>query len=199
MTSDSRSIVLIRHGETEWSRERRHTGRTDLPLTDEGLHQADELARPLAQFTFAGVLCSPRQRAMETCRHARLLDRAELTDDAVEWDYGIYEGLRTSDIQQNIADWSVWTHAIIDGETLAQVGARADRLISRALSTDGDVAIFSHAHLLRILAARWIGLHPLGGRSFVLDPASVSVLTFERDQRVIGRWNATDGPGGPTV
>src|SRR5438105_13728541 len=113
MADDSKQVVLVRHGETQWSRDRKHTGRTDLPLDDTGLRQADALAAMLSGFTFSRVLCSPLQRAVETCRRAGLLDRAELCDDAVEWDYGIYEGRRTSDIRDEIPHWSVWTHPIV--------------------------------------------------------------------------------------
>ena len=188
--NERKQVVLVRHGETEWSHDRRHTGRTDLALTATGLRQADALADALSGFVFARVLCSPLQRALETCRRSGLFDRAEICDDAVEWDYGVYEGRRTSDINEEIPGWSVWTHDIVGGESVADVGARADRVIAAAVAVDGDVAVFGHAHLLRILAARWIGLSAVDGRSFVLDTASVSVLSFEREQRVIGRWNA---------
>lgn len=184
-------MVLIRHGETEWSRDRRHTGTTDLPLLDEGRRQVDGIAAILEPFTFALVLCSPLQRAVETCRRAGLAAVAETCPDAVEWNYGIYEGRRTIDIRDEIPDWSVWTHEIIGGETIEHVGQRVDRVIVESQTVDGAVAVFAHAHFLRILAARWIGLDPAGGRNFVLDPASVSVLSFERGERVILRWNET--------
>ena len=193
MGTDGKNLVLVRHGDTEWSSGRRHTGRTDVALTETGLCQADALAEELSGFEFARVLCSPRQRAIETCRRAGLLDRAEITDDAAEWDYGAYEGRTTTEIREEIPDWSVWTHDIIDGESVADVGARADRVIASALSVDGDVAVFGHAHLLRILAARWLGLSAVYGRSFILDTASVSVLSFEREVRVIDRWNQLSG------
>lgn len=191
MADDGKDLVLVRHGDTEWSRERRHTGRTDVALTESGLRQADALAKILSGFEFARVLCSPRQRAVETCRRAGLYGRAQISDDASEWDYGVYEGRTTAEIREEIPGWSVWTHEIAGGESVAQVGVRADRVIAAALAVDGDVAVFGHAHLLRILAARWIGLDALRGQSFVLDTASVSVLSFERDQRVIARWNET--------
>ena len=193
MTTDGKCVVLVRHGDTEWSRSRRHTGRTDVALTETGLRQADALADTLSSFDFARILCSPRQRAIETCRRAGLLDRAEITDDAAEWDYGAYEGRTTAEIREEIPGWSVWTHDIIDGESIADVGARADRVIAAALAVDGDVAVFGHAHLLRILAARWIGLDALSGRSFILDTASVSVLSFEREEHIIDRWNQSSG------
>ena len=193
MATDGKCVVPVRHGDTEWSRGRRHTGRTDVALTETGLRQADALAETLSGFAFARILCSPRQRAIETCRRAGLLDRAEITDDAAEWDYGVYEGRTTAEIREEIPGWSVWTHDIIDGESITDVGARADRVIAAALSVDGDVAVFGHAHLLRILAARWIGLDAVHGRSFILDTASVSVLAFEREEHVIDRWNQSSG------
>lgn len=191
MAALGNELFLIRHGETEWSRDRRHTGITDLPLIDEGRRQAEGIAAILEPFAFARVLCSPLQRAVETCRRAGLAAVAEPCPDAVEWDYGVYEGRRTSDIREDIPDWSVWTHEIIGGETIEHVGARVDRVIADASATEGNVAVFAHAHFLRILGARWIGLDPIGGRNFVLDAASVSVLSFERGERVILRWNET--------
>ncbi len=185
----ARSLVLVRHGETAWSRDRRHTGRTDLPLTDLGRQQGDILAARLARYTFARVLCSPLQRAAETCRRACPGAIIEPCTDALEWDYGVYEGRRTDDIRRDIPGWSVWTHAIIGGEAVDDVGARADRVIEHALATSGTVAVFAHAHFLRIVGARWIGLAAVAGRSFVLEPATVSVLGFEREERVIERWN----------
>ena len=193
MATGGKNVVLVRHGDTEWSRARKHTGRTDVALTDTGMRQADALAAMLSGFDFARVLCSPRQRAVETCRRAGLLDRAEITDDAAEWDYGVYEGRTTAEIREEIPGWSVWTHDIIDGESIADVGARADRVIAAAVSVEGDVAVFGHAHLLRILAARWIGVAAVYGKSFILDTASVSVLSFEREERVVDRWNQTSG------
>ena len=187
--NEGKELVLVRHGETEWSRARRHTGRTDVPLTETGRRQADALAQMLSGFVFARVLCSPLQRAVETCRRAGLLDRAELCDDAVEWDYGVYEGRETSEIRQEIPGWSVWTHDIVGGESVADVGVRADRVIAAALASEGDVALFGHAHQLRILTARWLGLDASRGSNFVLDTASLSILSFEREQRVVSRWN----------
>ena len=187
--NEGKDVVLVRHGETEWSRERRHTGRTDVPLTDAGRRQADALASMLTGFVFARVLCSPLQRAVETCERAGLAGRAEICDDAIEWDYGVYEGRRTSEIRDEIPGWTVWTNEIIGGESVIDVGARADRVITAALAVDGDVAIFAHAHFLRILAARWLVLDAVRGSNLVLDTASLSILSFEREQRVISRWN----------
>ena len=129
MANDGKELVLVRHGDTEWSRGRRHTGRTDVALTESGLRQADALAKVLSGFDFARILCSPRQRAIETCRRAGLSDRAEIVDDAAEWDYGVYEGRTTAEIREEIPGWSVWTHEIVGGESVAEVGnaGRPDR------------------------------------------------------------------------
>ncbi|MGE0307971.1 MAG: histidine phosphatase family protein [Acidimicrobiia bacterium] len=187
-------LVLVRHGETEWSRARRHTGRTDLPLTRMGELQADALVPMLAGRAFALVLSSPLQRALDTCRRAGFGDRVQRCDDALEWDYGVFEGRLTADIRDEIPGWSVWTHPVTGGESVEEVGARADRIIATANATEGDVLLFAHAHLLRVLTARWLGLEPNRGRSFVLDTASVSVLSHERGEPVVSRWN---DPGRP--
>lgn len=182
-------IWLVRHGETEWSRSGQHTSRTDLPLTPEGERQAESLQRMLAGRSFALVLSSPMKRAVETCRMVGLAP--EIDASLVEWDYGDYEGQTTADIQKRVPDWTIWTGAPPNGETVAQVGARAERVISRALSARGDVALFGHGHLLRILAACWIGLEPAEGRLLALSTASVSVLGYEHETRVIRLWNQT--------
>lgn len=197
-------VVLIRHGETTWSNQRRHTGRTDIPLNDEGSRLAAELAPVLATIdgiATAHVLTSPLQRARRTCELAGLGDRADICDDLLEWDYGDYEGRRTSEVRETIPGWSVWTHPITGGESLADVGARADRVIARVVADDELTVLVAHAHVLRILAARWCGLEPAGGRIFTLDPASISVLGHEREARVVVRWNLAPrgdlGTGGP--
>ena len=182
-------IWLVRHGETEWSRSGQHTSRTDLPLTPEGVRQAESLNRMLTGRSFALVLSSPMKRAMETCRMVGLTP--EISQDLVEWDYGDYEGLTTPEIQKQVPGWTVWTGASPNGETVDQVAARADLVIARALSAQGDVALFGHGHLLRILAARWVGLDPSGGRLLALSTASLSVLGHERETRVIRLWNQT--------
>ena len=182
-------IWLVRHGETEWSRSGQHTSRTDLPLTPEGERQAAGLKRMLAGRAFALVLASPMKRAVDTCRLVGL--NPEISDDLVEWDYGDYEGLTTPEIQKQVPGWTVWTGASPRGETVDQVAIRADRVISRALSAGGDVVLFGHGHLSRILAARWIGLEPSGGRLLALSTASLSVLGYERETRVIRLWNQT--------
>lgn len=186
---DHREIWLFRHGETDWSRSGKHTGRTDIPLDKAGEARARAVGRRLKGRPFALVLSSPLIRAVETCRLAGYADGAALDDDLMEWDYGAYEGRRTVDIRKQRPGWLIWTGGVPDGETVDQVGDRADRVIARALAADGDVALFAHAHILRVLTARWLGLPAAGGQSFALGTASVSVLGFEHDDRVIVRWN----------
>jgi broad specificity phosphatase PhoE len=194
MADRPQEIWLIRHGETEWSRSGRHTGRTDLPLTPTGRRQAAALGRHLAGRPFALVLTSPLVRASETCRLAGYGAVAEPADDLREWDYGAYEGRRTVDIRAEVPAWSVWTHGVPGGETVEQVGQRARRVVERAAAAGGDVALFAHAHVLRILTACWLGLPPEGGRLFALGTASVSVLGYERETRVIKVWNQEAHP-----
>jgi len=191
-------VWLARHGETEWSRSLRHTGRTDIPLTPKGEDEARSLREPLAAVDFDRVLCSPLGRARETCELAGLGDRAELRDDLLEWDYGDYEGRTSADIHTDRPDWSLWTDGCPGGEMPADVGARADRLIAEILtmtaSADPEagatVAVFAHGHILRVLTARWLGLPPGDGKLFGLGTATLSRLGWEHDYRVIQRWNA---------
>jgi broad specificity phosphatase PhoE len=187
--ADRHQIWLVRHGETEWSLGGRHTGRTDIPLTADGLRQAEALGRHLAGHAFARVLTSPLARARETCRLAGFGDVAEATDDLREWDYGIYEGRTTPDIRKTEPGWSIWTTAVAQGESVEHVGERARRVIDRATTASGDVALFAHAHILRILAACWLELPPVAGRLLALGTASISVLGYERETRVISVWN----------
>jgi broad specificity phosphatase PhoE len=187
--SEPRQLWLIRHGETEWSATKRHTGRTDISLTPTGERQAVALGRFLVDRRFALVFSSPLRRARETCRLAGYGDAASVTDDLLEWDYGVYEGKTTREVQLEQPGWSIWTASVYKGESVEQVGRRAERVIQQSLETDGAVVMFAHAHILRILAACWLGLPPDAGRFFVLDTASVSVLGFEHDRRVIRRWN----------
>jgi broad specificity phosphatase PhoE len=182
-------LILIRHGETEWARDGRHTGRTDIPLTELGRLQAMVLGDRLRGRSFDRVMTSPLQRASETCRLAGVAEGAEISDDLREWDYGEYEGRRTADIRQEVPGWSVWRDGAPGGETAAGVGARADRVIAQALSTVGETVLFAHGHYLRVLTARWLGLAPQDGKLFALAPATIGVLGFEREQRVIIRWN----------
>jgi probable phosphoglycerate mutase len=182
-------IVLVRHGETEWSRDGRHTGRTDVPLDERGRAEARALAGMLAGRRFALVLTSPLSRAVETCRLAGLGDRALVRDELAEWDYGAYEGRTTAEIRAGRPGWSLWGDGVPDGETVEQVGARADRVLRELGTVDGEVAVFAHGHLLRVLAARWLGLDPIAGRVLALDPATVSVLGHEHEWRVLRAWN----------
>jgi broad specificity phosphatase PhoE len=182
-------LWLIRHGETEWSASGRHTSSTDLELTAEGERKAAAVGRLLAGKTFALVLASPLRRALETCRLAGY--SPEVTPDLREWGYGAYEGLTTAEIQVQNPGWTIWTGTPPGGEAPEQVGARADRVIARAAAAEGDVALFGHGHMLRVLAARWLGLDPTGGRLLALSTGSVSVLGYEHQTRVIQGWNRT--------
>lgn len=182
-------VVLVRHGETEWSAAGRHTSRTDVPLTGQGRRQAETLRGCLNEWRFALVLASPLQRAAETCRLAGLGDAAEIRSDLVEWDYGEYEGRTTWEIRRERPGWTLWSDGVPGGETAGQVGARADRILTETRRGGGDVALFSHGHFLRVLAARWIGFPPQEGRSLALGTATTSVLGFERETPVIVRWN----------
>jgi broad specificity phosphatase PhoE len=189
---DTRSRVwLMRHGETEWSRSGAHTSRTDLPLTPEGERKAANLKGQLDGRSFALVLTSPMRRAIDTCRLAGYGGAAQVTPDLCEWDYGAYEGLTTDQIRKTNPGWTIWTGNPPGGETIEQVSARADRVIERALAAGGDVAFFGHGHMLRVLGARWPGLEPSAGRCLALSTGSVSVLGYEREARVIERWNQT--------
>ena len=189
-------LWLIRHGETEWSAAGRHTGRTDIPLTAHGRECAVALGKFLAGTKFLAVLRSPMLRARETCEIAGFGDVAVVDEGLMEWDYGVYEGRTSQEIQAEIPGWSVWKDPIVGGESVEQVGARADGVIARALAAAGPqtddavrVALFAHAHILRILAARWIGLAPHDGSLFALETGSVSVLGWEKETRAIRRWN----------
>jgi probable phosphoglycerate mutase len=184
-------IVLVRHGQTEWSASGKHTSTTDLPLTDEGRRAATALRERLRDRDFALVLSSPRRRARDTCELAGL--KCEVDEDLAEFDYGDYEGLTTKEIRAERPDWSLWRDGAPGGEVAAQVGARVDRVIARALEAGGDVALFAHGHVLRVLAARWLELPPERGGSFALDTASVSELGFERETRVLWHWNMVNG------
>ncbi|HXT09929.1 MAG TPA: histidine phosphatase family protein [Candidatus Angelobacter sp.] len=184
-------IYLARHGGTAWSRTGQHTGLTDLPLTKEGEQEARNLGKRLSGLAFAKVFTSPLQRATRTCEIAGFETVAETDPDLVEWNYGKYEGRRTVEIYAEAPDWQLFRDGCPGGETPAQVGARADRVLSRVHATQGDVLIFSSGHFLRVLAARFLGLEPSGGKYLTLNTASLSMLGFENSiaQPVIRLWN----------
>jgi probable phosphoglycerate mutase len=182
-------IWLARHGETEWSRTGRHTGRTDVPLTDAGRREAAALRDSLGVRRFALVLSSPLSRARETCQLAGYGDVAETTDDLLEWDYGAVEGRTAADLRRERPGWTVWTDSASLGETVESVAARVGKVIDRAAAARGDVLLFAHGHVLRVLTARWLGLAPRDGRLFALATGSVGVLGSERETRVIRAWN----------
>src|SRR5262249_37002940 len=169
-------LWLIRHGETAWSLSGQHTGRTDIPLPARGITQAERLARRLAGKPFTLVLTSPLSRARETCRLTGLLAQAQIEENLREWDYGFAEGRTTVEIQKEMPGWNIWTGPVPDGETLEQVGARADRVLARVSGVEGTAALFAHGHVLRILAARWLGLPPQYGRCLALDTPPLSML-----------------------
>ena len=183
-------LYVVRHGATEWSRSGQHTGRTDLPLLAEGEDQARATGSLLANIDFSLVLCSPLQRAQRTCELAGLLDRAVIDTDLQEWDYGDYEGVTTSTIRETDPGWSIWDGAVPGGESADQVAARVARVIARADAADGDVLLFAHGHVLRVLTAVRLGLDPREGRRFVLDPATVSVIGHEHEWPALRRWNS---------
>ena len=187
--ADRHQIWLVRHGETEWSLTGRHTGRTDIPLTAAGRHQAEVLGRHLAGHAFALVLTSPLVRARETSRLAGYGEVAEPTHELLEWDYGIYEGRTTEDIRKAEPGWSIWTSPVPQGESVEQVGERARRVIDRAATASGDMALFAHAHVLRILAACWLELPPDRGRHFSLDTTTIGVLARSDGIPAVRRWN----------
>jgi probable phosphoglycerate mutase len=192
--SDSRAgrrrLYCIRHGETAWSLSGQHTGVTDIPLTDNGRRLAERLRPVLAKESFALVLVSPLQRARQTCEIAGLGDQAVVDPDLVEWNYGRYEGLTPDQIHQSDPHWMIFRDGCPEGESPAQVGARVDRVIARARACDGDVALFAHGHVLRVLAARWIDLPPAGGQHFLLDTGTLCILGYYREASAVKAWNA---------
>jgi probable phosphoglycerate mutase len=193
--SEGRSVYLIRHGETEWSASGKHTSITDVELTEAGRRGAERLRDVLAGLDLSLVLVSPRARARLTAELAGLGDRAEVDEDLAELAYGEYEGLTTDEIREGRPGWSVWTHDSPGGETLEEVGRRADRVVERVLAADGDVAVFAHGHLLRVLGARWIELPPAVGGNLGLSTGAVCRLGFERERRAIWLWNDTSHTG----
>jgi broad specificity phosphatase PhoE len=182
-------LWLVRHGETAWSLSGQHTGRTDIPLTARGREQAQLLGRRLMKKSVALVLTSPLRRATETCELSGHAAHAIPDEDLLEWNYGAYEGLTSAEIRKEFPEWTIWTGGVRGGESADQVGERVDRVIARSLAAQGDVALYAHGHVLRILAARWLGLAATGGRYLGLDTASLSKLGYEREARVIRAWN----------
>jgi broad specificity phosphatase PhoE len=182
-------VFLVRHGETEWSKSGRHTSVTDLPLTPEGERVAASLRSRLARESFDLVLTSPRQRARRTAELAGYPD-AKVDDDLVEWNYGDYEGITTAEIRETVPGWTVWDDPVPGGETPAEVSARLDRVTARIAAVPGDVLVFGHSHALRALTARWLELDVTEGRHFVLNTATVSVLSWERGAPAILHWNS---------
>ena len=190
---DRPKVWLVRHGETEWSRSGQHTSRTDIQLTELGKRQAAGVARKLAGHGFAFVLSSPKVRALETARLAGFGERVETTDDLLEWDYGEDEGRTTPEIREDRPGWTIWADGPRGGETGDEVATRVDRVIARVRGADDDVLVFAHGHVLRVLAARWIGEPPAAGRFLELGTATVSVLGWERETPTIERWNEACG------
>ena len=186
-------VWLVRHGETEWSRLGRHTGRTDVPLTDLGREQAVAVGRRLADHPFAVVLSSPLSRALDTARLAGFGETVETTDDLLEWDYGADEGRTTPEIRQQRPGWTIWRDGPKDGERAEELAARTDRVVARCRVATGDVLVFAHGHVLRVLAARWLGQAPAAGRLYALSTATISVLGWERETPVLERWNDIAG------
>jgi broad specificity phosphatase PhoE len=180
--------VLVRHAETDWSRDGRHTGRSDIPLTERGRAAARALA-PRLRRSFELVLVSPSLRARETCELCGLGERAEVREDLFEWDYGEYEGLTTAQIQERRPGWSLWRDGCPGGESASAVGARADRVIAELGAVEGAAAVFSHGHMLRVLGARWIALEPTGGARLGLATGAICVLGHERATPILTRWN----------
>jgi broad specificity phosphatase PhoE len=186
-------LVIVRHGSTSWSKSGRHTGRTDVPLDDQGRHEARELAGRLSDGHFAQVFTSPLSRAAETCVLAGYGDRAVICSDLMEWDYGAYEGRTTMDIRAERPGWRLWTDGVVDGESVEELSLRADRVIERARCVFGDTLAFGHGHLLRALCARWVGLPGSEGARFMMNPSAIGVLSWERETPTILRWNDTTG------
>jgi broad specificity phosphatase PhoE len=182
-------LVIVRHGQTEWSAAGRHTGHTDIPLTREGRAQASGLADEFAARRFALVLCSPLRRARETCELAGQAEHAVIDDDLREWDYGDYEGLTTAEIRERNPTWDLWSEGCPGGERPQDVAARADRALARLRAADGEAVAFAHGHILRVLTARWLGMEASAGARFALAAAGIGVLGYERETEVISRWN----------
>lgn len=189
-------MILVRHGPTAWSRSGRHTGRSDIPLEDDGQALAVAVGRAVVQLRrpVVAVLTSPLVRATETCRLAGFGAQAQVTTDLVEWDYGDYDGLTTAEIRRIRPGWNLWRDGVPGGESLDEVGRRADRVIARARAVAGTTVCFGHGHILRVVGARWVGLPPVGGRMLALSPAQICQLGWEREDPVIWSWNERNRP-----
>jgi broad specificity phosphatase PhoE len=183
-------VYLVRHGETEWSLSGQHTGITDIPLTENGRRVAQRLEPVLAKEPFVLVLTSPLQRARKTCELAGLGERAEIDRDLMEWNYGEYEGLTPRQIRAKSPGWMLFSDGCPGGESPEQIGARVDRVIARVRAVEGHVALFAHGHVLRVFAARWLGLPPTAGCHFLLDTATLNILSYYRNIPAVKRWNA---------
>jgi broad specificity phosphatase PhoE len=194
MSSPLQEIYLARHGETAWTLTGQHTGKTDIPLTDRGERNARNLGERLRGETFAKILVSPLQRARRTCELAGFGARAEIDPDLMEWDYGRYEGMRTVDIRKEQPNWHLFRDGCPDGESVAAISARADRVVNRLRAIDDRILLFGHSHFLRVLTARWLGLSADNSRHFLLSTASLSILGYEHGphEPVIRLWNDTD-------
>lgn len=190
------NLYLLRHGETEWALAGKHTGRTDIQLTDRGRQQAQSVTPSLANMKFAAVFTSPLTRARETAKIAGFPD-ATVCDDLAEVDYGAYEGKTSKEIRETVPNWTVWSHPCPNGETLEQAAKRAANVIKLATATEGDVLLVSHGHMLRVLTATWLQLPPSEGRHFMLDTARLCILTHERESPAIRLWNADSLPAAP--
>jgi broad specificity phosphatase PhoE len=190
VSTEEQKVYLLRHGETEWSLNGRHTGVTDIPLTENGRIAARLLKPILAKVTFTLVLTSPLQRARETCELAGLGQFANVEPDLIEWNYGEYEGLKTEQIRLTRPGWSVFRDGCPGGESPEQIGSRADRVITKVRAAAGNVALFGHGHFTRVLAARWINLSANYGENFLLDTATLNVLGYYRESPAFMIWNA---------
>lgn len=182
-------VFAIRHGETAWSSSGQHTGTTDIPLTDSGRQLAERMRSVLAAKAFELVVCSPMHRARETCELAGLGNKAVIDPDLLEWNYGEYEGLTPKQIQEIAPGWLIFRDGCPGGETPAQVGARVDRVIAQSRAAHGNTVLFAHGHVLRVLAARWIGLPPGGGQHFLLSTGTLCVLSYYREIPAVRIWN----------
>jgi broad specificity phosphatase PhoE len=194
--AETSRIVVVRHGETEWSLSGQHTSRTDLPLTDDGRKRATALHDLLSGYSFALVLSSPMRRALETCEIAGYGNVVELDEDLREWEYGEYEGLTTPQIRETRPDWNLWRDGCPGGEGPSEVGRRADRVLERLAAADGDGAAFAHGHILRVLTARWAEMSVAEGSRFKFGAGAIGVLGHERETRAVEHWNLTPAPMG---